>query len=398
MSHNIVVPGGTTVRLPTAGKYCDRDIVVTAEGGGLSLDVVTASSLPGTVVDGQIVVITGTIPGTVYIDTDEPAAPSAGDVWITVAAGGDAALELTEESPYLRNGLTDAQQWSGEAWNSFDGYIGIAGEWVQFSSQLPRVGTPLNDMSWEDIAKIQAADKSARYFSIGDRKTIKINGTLGSTAYGNVAVDAFIIGINHNERWEGKGLHFQIGKIGDNIVGLIDAKYGATSTSANNFVMKNTNNNTDGWAGAHIRTYVLGTSYTPDAPRETSLLAALPAELRAVMKGVTKYTDNRGNKINTEDCVTATTEYLWLLSEFEVFGVQGHAQIYEKDYQAQYAYYAAGNSPKAVRYNNTSTAVNVWLRSPTLGLATHYVVVNSTGAAGYQQANYSQAICPCFCV
>lgn len=34
MSHNITVEGGKTVRLPTAGKYCDRDIVITATGGG----------------------------------------------------------------------------------------------------------------------------------------------------------------------------------------------------------------------------------------------------------------------------------------------------------------------------------------------------------------------------
>lgn len=33
MSHNITVEGGTSVRLPTAGKYVDRDIIVTAEGG-----------------------------------------------------------------------------------------------------------------------------------------------------------------------------------------------------------------------------------------------------------------------------------------------------------------------------------------------------------------------------
>lgn len=32
MSHNITVKGGTAVRLPTSGKYCDRDIVITAEG------------------------------------------------------------------------------------------------------------------------------------------------------------------------------------------------------------------------------------------------------------------------------------------------------------------------------------------------------------------------------
>lgn len=34
MSHNITVEGGSSVRLPTAGKYCDRDIIITATGGG----------------------------------------------------------------------------------------------------------------------------------------------------------------------------------------------------------------------------------------------------------------------------------------------------------------------------------------------------------------------------
>lgn len=34
MSYDITVEGGKSVRLPTAGKYCDRDIVITATGGG----------------------------------------------------------------------------------------------------------------------------------------------------------------------------------------------------------------------------------------------------------------------------------------------------------------------------------------------------------------------------
>lgn len=33
MSFNIVVQSGQTLRLPTTGKYCDRDIVITGEGG-----------------------------------------------------------------------------------------------------------------------------------------------------------------------------------------------------------------------------------------------------------------------------------------------------------------------------------------------------------------------------
>lgn len=38
MSFNIEVEGGKAVKLPTAGKYCDRDILVTAAGGGYTED------------------------------------------------------------------------------------------------------------------------------------------------------------------------------------------------------------------------------------------------------------------------------------------------------------------------------------------------------------------------
>ncbi len=36
MSHNITVEGGTSVRLTTAGKYCDRDIIITATGSNVA--------------------------------------------------------------------------------------------------------------------------------------------------------------------------------------------------------------------------------------------------------------------------------------------------------------------------------------------------------------------------
>lgn len=47
-AHNIVVAGGSTVRLPTAGKYCDRDIVIEAEPGGVELPELTS---PGAAAD-----------------------------------------------------------------------------------------------------------------------------------------------------------------------------------------------------------------------------------------------------------------------------------------------------------------------------------------------------------
>lgn len=39
MSYNVEVQGGSSIRLPTAGKYCDRDIVITAKGGGGTEDL-----------------------------------------------------------------------------------------------------------------------------------------------------------------------------------------------------------------------------------------------------------------------------------------------------------------------------------------------------------------------
>ena len=40
---NITVEGGKSVKLLTGGKYCDRDIIVTAEGGGGSNEINTGT-------------------------------------------------------------------------------------------------------------------------------------------------------------------------------------------------------------------------------------------------------------------------------------------------------------------------------------------------------------------
>lgn len=52
--------------------------------------------------------------------------------------------------------------------------------------------------------------------------------------------------------------------------------------------------------------------------------------------------DNRYNFMQAN--VTATTDYLFLLAEFEVFGSRSGANQYEQNSQAQYDYYKAGNS------------------------------------------------------
>lgn len=53
MSYNIKVDGGASVRLPTAGKYCDRDIIVTAEESGVDLPDLVSPGESGDLMAGK---------------------------------------------------------------------------------------------------------------------------------------------------------------------------------------------------------------------------------------------------------------------------------------------------------------------------------------------------------
>lgn len=59
--------------------------------------------------------------------------------------------------------------------------------------------------------------------------------------------------------------------------------------------------------------------------------------------------------------VTGTTDYLFLLAEFE-YGSRTCASSAEKNYQKQYDYYKAGNSKVHNRFE-TESAVSAWTRS-----------------------------------
>lgn len=159
----------------------------------------------------------------------------------------------------------------------------------------------LNNNSWETISKISQAGLAAQYWNVGDTKDIVINGTVGRTTFTNLTVQAFIIGIDHNSAREGQHLiHFQIGKIGEKLVGLVDGDYGDYTYSNGAFTMYKLNTNSGGWNNSHMRKPVLGSNSTSaTSPTANTLLAALPADLRAVMKPATKYSDNTGGGHDT---------------------------------------------------------------------------------------------------
>ena len=147
--------------------------------------------------------------------------------------------------------------------------------------------TSLNDNTWATIKEVSDAGQGENYWSVGDTKRITINGKVGNFTFSNLAIDAFIIGFNHNSSREGTNrIHFQIGKIGGKDVCLCDSQYGSGQSGNGYFNMNPNNSNSGGWNGSYMRKTLLGNSGTPSSPPANSMLAALPSDLRAVMKSV----------------------------------------------------------------------------------------------------------------
>ena len=255
------------------------------------------------------------------------------------------------------------------------------------------ISNTLNSNSWATIKAVSDAGQGANYWDVGDTKQITINGKVGNTNISNLAINVFIIGFNHNASREGSNrIHFKIGKIGNTQVGLCDSEYGNYTSTSGAFTMNTSNTNSGGWANSHMRKTVLGSDASPTSPRANTLLAALPADLRAVMKPITKYSDNTGGGNNTASYVTSTTDYLPLLSEFEYHGTRTYANSAEQNFQQQYAYYQAGNSKVHYKHNATGTAANAWCRSVYAAYTYSFCLVHTNGSAHHNNAYYSWAV------
>lgn len=256
----------------------------------------------------------------------------------------------------------------------------------------------LNNNEWDVISAVSTAGEGENYWSVGDCKEIILDGTVGSLTLSNYTTCAFIIGFNHNSSVEGSGrIHFQLAKTalsGGTDVALCDRKYNSSVSDTGYFSMNSSNTNSGGWSSSQMRTNICGTSLSKYSG---TIIAVIPAALRDVLKSVTKYTNNTG-KSTEASAVTATTDYFFLLSEYEVFGSCSYANSTEASYQAQYAYYSAGNSKKKYKHSSTSTVANWWLRSPYASVSNPFLFVNTGGAVYFTNASVSTGFAPGFCV
>lgn len=268
----------------------------------------------------------------------------------------------------------------------------------QYNYVFPLPSTTLNDNSWAVIRYASDNNLGESLWSIGDAKEIMLDGTIAATIYNSEYLYTYIIGFNHNAELEGDNrIHFQLGKIDNVYIALCDSNYNTTGSSAG-FRMNLSNTNSGGWKDSYMRKNVLGNSGTPSSPPANSLLAVVESGLRNALKSVNKWTDNTGGGSNSSGNVTSTTDYFFLLAEFEVFGSRSGANQYEQNQQAQYDFYKSGNAK--IRYRDTATSTDVWwwLRSPFRTGSRYFLVVGTDGYWNYYDANNSGGFAPAFCV
>lgn len=381
---------GKTVKGTAAGGSC---VLKLPEAGTWSVSATlngqTSNTQSISVKDSYAVTLTffsATI--TVTVDSGASVVLKKGGTTVqSKTSTGTAVFTVTETGAYTVEATKNGQTVSGT--------VNVVSGTTSYSLTLSFVSSTLNNNDWATIKAVSDKGEGANYWSIGDRKAVTLNGTVGALTLSNLTTYAFIIGFNHNSAVEGANrIHFQLAKTalsGGTDVALCDSYYNNTGGG---FRMNTSQTNSGGWNASNMRKNICGTSLSSYSG---TILAVIPAALRAVLKSVTKYTDNTGNS-SAASAVTATTDYFFLLSEYEVFGTISRGNTNEASKQAQYSYYSAGNSKVKYNHSATSTAVSWWLRSPRASDSYYFVRVNADGTVASLSAYYSYGFAPGFCV
>jgi hypothetical protein len=179
-----------------------------------------------------------------------------------------------------------------------------------------------------------------------------------------------------------------------------------------------------GWSGCDMRYDILGSTNVPPSgygaqavsgrtgydatstcatnPVPNTLMSVLPSDLRAVIAPWTIYTHNSplGTKgYNTEASVTATVDYLPLLSQYEVFGTYDssgmNANQYEHNHQYYMSFYANGGTTARTMYYRNAR-IRWWLRSPAMDSLTAWIRVAEDANKGEENATHSLGLSPAF--
>lgn len=355
--------GGKTVEWTI--EKAAAELTVNSEGE-LSL---TGAGKAGTVGEGISYTYTGD--GAIHAESS--------DEGVATAKASDGILTIT----LTGTGLTTITIWA-DAGSNYE-----ATEAVTIEVACTLYSFTIDDNSWAVINEAAIEGVASDFWAVGDRKAVPIDGTFGNLTISGTYYP-YILGFNHNSAREGENtIHWQFAfdaETEGNHIAFTDSDYGNTGTTAG-MRMNLSNTNVGGWASSYMRSDVC-----------TAFEEALPEELVDVIVPITKYTDNAGNSSNSNSNVTATTDEIFLASEYEIQGSRSYANTYEQNYQEQYRYYKNGNSKVTCRHDLPTTACIVWTRSAYYSNSSSFCIVYSDGSANIYNAYRSYGFAPCFAV
>lgn len=310
------------------------------------------------------------------VETGATVTATLGSKTVTgISSGGQARLKIPQEGKWAVSATSGAQ-------------VSIPQEIsVPATIDIALVSNELNDNSWAAIKQVSDANMGANFWSVGDCKEVTMNGKVSDgLTLTNYSAWVFIIGFNHNSEREGNGITFQGFKATKNgtPVCLTDSAYNSSKSSGTWFNMNNYSTNAGGWQSSGMRMAVM-----------PLIKASLPTDLQAVIKISTIYTAPGPNNI----ACTASSDDVFLLGGYEVFGTNSYATSQEPNYLKQYAYYSAGNSKVKYKHNSTGSAAYWWLRSPYASGSDTFCFANTSGDIYYARAtsaNGSYGVSPAF--
>ena len=325
------------------------NMVYGAAAGGVAFDVQISTSLPAVVVDHQVVILTGTEPGTICFSYAAPAEPVSGDIWIHTVDNGGYSLSIAgDQSIFLTPGLV--MQYNGSAWEYRNAYIGVNGVWTLFSTN-----SPLSSCTWEQIAGVaNSGEDVSNFWKIGDRKQLQLT---------DEAHDVAIYDFRHDDIADGSG--------------YAAITFGFTECMNTTYVMNGGSTNAGGWNNCQMRT-----------SRMPAILNMFPAELKNVIKTVNR----RVSAGSGSTTITISKDKLFLPTEIEVFGNTNYSAAGEG---RKYPIFTTNAS----RIRKVGGAAAVWwLASPYAYDSSHFVAVAAAGSVTDNYAYNAYGVPPCFCI
>lgn len=218
--------------------------------------------------------------------------------------------------------------------------------------------------------------KNNKDIVIGDTKSIIV---------GEKTYLAVVIGFNHDKLSTSNSEYGTYAGISFQLKDCLDTK------AKMNSVMNSSSTNSGSWASSAMRKYLNKNGTKADGTSDASqdcIYNQIESDAKNVIKQVKKVTATEYNATT----VTSTDDYLWILSEKEVFGARNHSNSTEfgNESNTQYSYYADKNNSKIKKLNGKSCYW--WLRSPRYIVNKDFCIVNSNGLAYYMVAGFAGGV------